>query len=250
MPTPAPAASNQWPFFLPDPQRPSAPVVLVQHQTAPASVNSFEVNNLIMSSQQKPDSLMTSHELNRKVDQQIKQHWFLLGERTPPASPRPSPPTAFAPLPPPHPNTHHHHHHPHPHQHQHQSHSTNSSPNPSNSRKKSVCFNDSSSLRRYSVDDLDISRQTTPLKSCLKSSVTLNDGRYSPIDMNRSVQTQATSMDTKPRPSSAVLSSHVHRSSSVPSSVEHWHARQLKSAPRKKHTCEFIHASRKSLFSS
>ena len=35
-----------------------------------------------MASQQQPQSLMTSDELNRRVDQQIKQHCFLLGEPT------------------------------------------------------------------------------------------------------------------------------------------------------------------------
>ncbi|CAF4485325.1 unnamed protein product, partial [Rotaria magnacalcarata] len=74
-------------FFIPTQQQPTiAPVVLVPQQSAPVSVNSYEVNNLIMSSQQKPQSLMTSNELNRKVDQQIQQHWFLLGERSPSAS--------------------------------------------------------------------------------------------------------------------------------------------------------------------
>lgn len=233
-PAPAPMASNQWPFFVPNPQPTIAPVVLVQQQTAPAAVNSHEVNNLIMSSPQKPQSLMTSDELNRKVDQQIKQHWFLLGERAPLPSPRP-PTTSFTSALPPHPpSAHHHHHthHSHPHDHHHHhSHSTNSSPVSSRPRKKSVCFDDTSISRRHSVDDLDVSRQSTPLKSCLKSSSLTKDDRYSPVNSMQEIPTQTVSSSPLVRPTSAVSSSTVHRSTSVPNSIEHWRGRQLKSAP-------------------
>jgi len=210
---------NNWPFFIPNqqPQQTISPVVLVPHQTAPASVNSYEVNNLIMSSQQKPQSLMTSDELNRKVDQQIKQHWFLLDERQPSASPPPS-----------HSHPYHHHHH------HHHSHSTSSSPNASAIKKKNVCFTDTSTIRRYSVDDLDLHREPTSLKSCLKSSITTtNDERQSPIDINHHVHTQTTSSNQKSRPKSAVVSSDIYRSSVESAPIEHWHTRQLKSAPSK-----------------
>jgi hypothetical protein len=221
MPTPTPMASDNWPFFIPNQHQAISPVVLVPQQTVSASVNSYDVNNLIMSSQQRPQSLMTSDELHRKVDQQIKQHWSLLGDRQPVASPPMPLSTSFTTIPP------HHHHH---------SHSTSSSPNQSITRKKNVCFNDSSSVRRYSVDDLDISCESTPLKSCLKSpspSATI-DERRSPIDVNHNVQTQTIPASQKARPKSAVVSSNVYRSSTAPQSVEHWHARQLKSAPGKK----------------
>jgi hypothetical protein len=223
MPEPPPANSDNWPFFISNqqPQPTITPVVLVPHQTAPASVDSYEVNNLIMSSQQKPQSLMTSDELNRKVDQQIKQHWFLLGERQPSPSPIPSSSISFTSIPP-----HHHHHH--------HSHSTSSSPNSSTIKKKNVCFNDTSSIRRYSVDDLDINRGSTPLKSCLKSSITIsNDGRYSPTDVGHSVQTQTIHTSQRARPKSAVVTNDAYQSSSVPIPIEHWHTRQLKSAPGK-----------------
>ncbi len=233
MPAPLPMTSDNWPFFIPNQQQQQtiSPVVLVPHQTAPASVNSYDVNNLIMSSQQKPQSLMTSDELNRKVDQQIKQHWFLLGDRQPPASPPPPPSTSFMTISP----SHHHHHH-------HHSHSTNSSPNASAIKKKNVCFDDSSTLRRHSVDDLDIHREATPLKSCLKSSITTtkDDERRSPIDINHHVQTQTLPTNQKTRPKSAVVSSDIYRSSSVPPPIEQWHTRQLKSAPSKQNNQTFI----------
>ena len=225
MPEPPPANSDSWPFFVTNqqPQPTVTPVVLVPHQTAPASVDSYEVNNLIMSSQQKPQSLMTSDELNRRVDQQIKQHWFLLGERQP--SPSPIPPQV------PHPHHHNHHHH-----HHHHSHSTSSSPSSLTTKKKNVCFNDSSSIRRYSVDDIDINRRsTTPLKSCLKSSATIStDGRYSPSHFEgHPVQTQTNHTTQRVRPKSAATTNDPYRSSSVPIPIEHWRQRQLKSAPGK-----------------
>jgi hypothetical protein len=218
MPELPPATSDNWPFFISNqqPQPTITPVVLVPHQRAPASVDSYEVNNLIMSSQQKPQSLMTSDELNRKVDQQIKQHWFLLGERQPSASP----------IPPPHPHHHHHNHH--------HSHSTSSSPNSSTIKKKNVCFDDTSALRRYSVDDLDMNRGSTPLKSCLKSSITIsNDGRHSPTDVSHHIQTQTNHTSQRTRPKSAVVTSDAYQSSSLPIPIEHWRNRQLKSAPGK-----------------
>ncbi|CAF1001100.1 unnamed protein product [Adineta steineri] len=216
MPAPFPMTSDHWPFFLPNQQfQSTSPVVLVPHQNIPTSVNSHEVNNLIMISQQRPQSLMTSDELNRRVDDQIKQHWFLLDER-PPSVP---PPQSLPPRPP-STSSHHNHHHPHPHPHQH-SHSTNSSPSPYSTRKKNVCFNDSSSVRRYSVDDLDMSRESTPLKSCLKSS----------IDTHQHTHTHTPSTCQKTKPDSNVMSNNIYRSSSGPISIEHWHARQLKSAP-------------------
>jgi hypothetical protein len=215
-------ASNNWPFFIPNQQQQTiSPVVLVPHQTAPASVNSYDVNNLIMSSQQQPQSLMTSDELNRKVDQQIKQHWFLLGDRQPPPSPPPAPSTHS------HPDHHHHYHH-------HHSHSTNSSPSASAIKKKNVCFTDTSTIRRYSVDDLDLNRQSPPLKSCLKSSITTtNDEKQSPIDITHHVHTQTVPTDQKTRPKSAVVSSNVYRTSVASTPLEHWHTRLLKSAPGK-----------------
>ena len=229
MPEPSPVASQNWPFFLANQQQPQptvTPVVLVPQQTVSASVDSHEVNNLIMSSQQKPQSLMTSDELNRKVDQQIKQHWFLLGEQPALASPATSSSISFTS----NPSLHHHHHHPH---HHHHSHSTSSSPNSSTIRRKNVSFDDSSSIRRYSVDDLDLNRQSpTPLKSCLKSSIgILDDDRQSPIDVTRHTQTQTNPTNERTRPPSAVAASDVYRPSSVPAPIEHWHQRQLKSAP-------------------
>ena len=226
-PTPVPFATNQWPFFPSNPPPSIAPVVLVPQQNAPAAVNSFQVNNLIMSSQQQPQSLMTSDELNRKVDQQIKQNWFLLGERAPAPSPRP----------PPHP---HHHHH---------CHSANSSPVSTRPRKKSVCFDDTSSTRRYSVDDLDVSRSTTPLKSCLKSSSMSKDDRSSPVHCTHHIPTQTVSNSSVARPQSAVSSSSnaIHRSSSVPNSVELWRGRQLKSAPGEGRSLEVLFHVRASL---
>jgi hypothetical protein len=222
-------ASDNWPFFIPNQQQQTiSPVVLVPRQTVPSSVNSYDVNNLIMSSQQKPESLITSDELNRKVDQQIKQHWFLLGERQPPPSPLPHRSTSFTTLPP----SHSHPHHPHPHPHH--SHSTNSSPNASSIKKKNVYFDDTSTIRRYSVDDLDVHRQTTPLKSCLKSSITTTDDeRHSPIDVNHHVQTQTVPTSQKTRPKSAVVTSNLYRPSSVPAPIENWRTRQLKSVPGK-----------------
>jgi hypothetical protein len=232
MPAPPSVASDNWPFFIPNqhqPQQTISPVVLVPHQTAPASVNSYDVNNLIMSSQQKPQSLMTSDELNRKVDQQIKQHWFLLGERQPSASPIPPLSTSCTTIP----SSRSHHPHSH-HEHHHHSHSTSSSPSSSVTRKKNVCFNDSSTIRRYSVDDLDMHRESPPLKSCLKSSLTTTkDENWSPTDTNHHVHTQTRPAIQKTRPKSAVISSDVYRSSAAPPPVEHWHTRQLKSAPGK-----------------
>ena len=227
MPAPFPMTSNNWPFFIPNQQHQTmSPVVLVPRQIAPASVNSHDVNNLIMTSQQRPQSLMTSDELNRKVDDQIKQHWFLLGERQPPASPPPPrpPSTSFSTLPP-------SHSHPHPHHHHHHSHSTNSSPDP---RKKNVCFNDNSNIRRYSVDDIDISRESTPLKSCLKSSITTTQDEKRPsVDISHTIHTQTIPTSHKTRPDSAGTSNNVYRSPSVPTPIEHWRTRQLKSAPGK-----------------
>lgn len=225
MPEPTPVASQNWPFFHANQQQPQptvTPVVLVPQQTVSASVDSHQVNNLIMSSQQKPQSLMTSDELNRKVDQQIKQHWFLLGERPALSSPATSSSISFAS----NPSLHHHHHH---------SHSTSSSPSSSMIRRKNVSFDNSSSIRRYSVDDLDLNRQSpTPLKSCLKSSNgTLDDGRYSPINTMQHIQTQTNLTNERARPQSAVTTSDVYRPSSVPAPIEHWHQRQLKSAPGK-----------------
>lgn len=167
MPTPPPAVSSDtWPFFCPNPQQQNlSSMVLIPNQTAPATVDSYQVNNLIMASQQQPQSLMTSDELNRRVDQQIKQHCFLLDE-----------------------------------------------PTNSSMKKKNVCFNDTSFVRRYSVDDLEVDRPTTPLKSCLKP--TKDD-----------IQ--------KTRPQSAVITHDIYRSSTVPLPIEHWRARQLKSAPCK-----------------
>jgi len=227
MPAPFPMISNNWPFFIPNQQHQTvSPVVLVPHQTAPASVNSHDVNNLIMTSQQRPQSLMTSDQLNRKVDEQIKQHWFLLGERQPPATPSPPPHSrSFTTLPPSHPHRHHH------------SHSTNSSPNPYSTGKKNVYFNDISNIRRYSDDNLDISRESTPLKSCLKSSITTtttpDDEKRPSIDLSHNVQTQTRPTSQNTRPESASTASNVYRSPSVPISIEHWHTRQLKSAPGK-----------------
>lgn len=233
MPEPLPMTSDNWPFFIPNQQQNISPVVLFPHQSAPASVNSYEVNNLIMSSQQKPQSLMTSDELNRRVDQQIKQHWFLLGDRQPPSTPPPPPPpsNSFNTMPPSHSHSHPYHHHQ-PHYH---SHSTNSSPTASSIKKKNVCFDDQSTIRRYSVDDLDITRESTPLKSCLKSSITIStqDERHSPIDINHHVHTQTLPTSQKQRPKSAIVSSDIYRSSSIPPPIEHWHTRQLKSAPSK-----------------
>jgi hypothetical protein len=225
-PTPVPTsmAPNNWPFFIPNqqPQQTISPVVLIPHQTAPASVNSYEVNNLIMSSQQKPQSLMTSDELNRKVDQQIKQHWFLLDERQPSASPILS--NSFTTQSPSHSHPYHHHH----------SHSTSTSPDTSAIKKKNVCFTDTSSVRRHSVDDLDLHQEPIPLKSCLKSSITTtHDERQSPIDSSHHVHTQTILSNHKPRPKSAVVSSDIYRSSAAPAPIEHWHTRQLKSAPSK-----------------
>jgi hypothetical protein len=227
MPTPPPVTSDNWPFFIPNQQQAQqtiSPVVLIPHQTAPASVNSYDVNNLVMSSQQKPQSLMTSDQLNRKVDQQIKQHWFLLGERQPSASPVPSLSTSSTTI-------SSSHSHPHPHHHHQHSHSTNSSPHSATTRKKNVCFNDTSSVRRYSVDDLDIHRETTPLKSCLKSSLTItNNENQSPIDISHNIHTQTKPTSQKARPKSAVISSDIYRSSTAPVPIEQWHTRQLKSA--------------------
>ncbi|CAF1143769.1 unnamed protein product [Rotaria sp. Silwood1] len=225
MPAPISVASDNWPFFIPNQQQQQqtiSPVVLAPQQNAPATVNSYEVNNLIMSSQQKPQSLMTSDELNRKVDQQIQQHWFLLGERQPSAPLISSPSTSLTTIPPHHPHHHHHHHYQH-------SHSANSSPNSSEVRKKNVCFNDTSTIRRYSVDDLDITRESVPLKSCLKSSI--KDDKQISNDIIHNIQTQTIPTSQKPRPTSAVISHDPYRASSVPVSVEHWHTRQLKSAP-------------------
>ncbi|CAF4800558.1 unnamed protein product [Rotaria sp. Silwood1] len=228
MPAPISVASDNWPFFIPNQQQQQqtiSPVVLAPQQNVPATVNSYEVNNLIMSSQQKPQSLMTSDELNRKVDQQIQQHWFLLGERQPSAPLISSPSTSLTTIPP----THSHPpHHPHHHHYQH-SHSANSSPNSSEVRKKNVCFNDTSTIRRYSVDDLDITRESVPLKSCLKSSI--KDDKQISNDIIHNIQTQTIPTSQKPRPTSAVISHDPYRTSSVPVSVEHWHTRQLKSAP-------------------
>lgn len=245
MPAPVAAKPDNWPFFIPNQQQPSvAPVVLVPQQTVPASVNSYEVNNLIMSSQQKPLSLMTSVELHRKVDQQIQQHWFLLDERPPSTIPLSQQSTPLTLMPPPHPQSHSHSHHHHPHQHQHAdchhhhhhqscSHSAGSSPNLSETRKKTVCFDDTSAVRRYSVDDLNISQQTGPLKSCLKSSSTtsLKDETHQSTEIFHHCQTQTTPTSQKPRPSSAQVTRDVYRPSSVPAPIEHWHSRQLKSAP-------------------
>ena len=239
--------SNNWPFFAPNQQQTIAPVVLVPQQTTSTSVNSYDVNNLIMYSQQKAESLMTSDELHRKVDQQIKQHWFLLDERQPPpSSPRPPSTSLLTTMPPSHLPNHHHHDHGHHHHHQH-SYSTNSSPNQSVTRKKNVCFNDTSTIRRYSVDDLDISRPSTSLKSCLKSSLssllTTNDEKNSSINVSHHVQTQTLPRSQKPRPHSAVVSSNVYRTSAVSQPIEHWHARQLKSAPGKKSYILFLDSS-------
>ena len=224
MPPPFPMTSNSWPFFIPNQQFQSiSPVVLLPQQAVPTSVNSDEVNNLIMISQQRPQSLMTSDELNRRVDDQIKQHWFLLGDRQPPPTPRP----VSAALPPSHSQHQQHHHH--------HSHSTNSSPNPYSTRKKNVCFNDSSSVRRYSVDDLNMSRESPLLKSCLKSSTgsSIPTDQRPPTDVFHHTHTQTAPTCHKPRPDSATMSSSICRSPSVPSSIEHWHNRQLKSAPGK-----------------
>ena len=235
MPELVPTTSQNGPFFMMNqqPQPTITPVVLIPQQSAPASVDSYEVNNLIMSSQQKPQSLMTSDQLNRKVDQQIKQHWFLLGERQPP-SPAPSSSISFTSTS----SSHHHHHHPHHHHHHHQhnhSHSNSSSPNSLTMKRKNVSFDDASSIRRYSVDDLDLNRQSTPLKSCLKSSTsTPIDDRQSPIDdVVRHTQTQTNPTNERTRPRSAVVTNDVYRTSSVPAPIEHWHNRQLKSAPGK-----------------
>ncbi|CAF1445134.1 unnamed protein product [Adineta ricciae] len=224
MPAPFPMTSNEWPFFVPNQSFHSiSPCVLVPHQTVPASVKSEEVNNLVMISQQRPQSLMTSDELNRKVDDQIKQHWLLLGERAPPA-------TSTPPLPPSRVHSHSHHSHSH---HQHHSHSTNSSPDPYSTRKKNVCFNETSSVRRYSVDDLDMTRAPTPLKSCLKSSTgkTTPDEQRACASVIHHTHTQTIPTCHGPRPDSAASSHNVYRSPSVPTSIEHWHTRQLKSAP-------------------
>ncbi|CAF2569114.1 unnamed protein product [Rotaria sp. Silwood2] len=232
MPAPMPTASDNWPFFISNQQQQQqtiSPVVLAPQQKAPATVNSYEVNNLIMSSQQKPQSLMTSDELNRKVDQQIQQHWFLLGERQPSAPTISSPSTSLTTIQPTHSHPHHHHHPPDHHHHHHLSHSANSSPNPSEIRKKNVCFTDTSPIRRYSVDDLDMTRESIPLKSCLKSSIT--DEKQTSNNIIHNVQTQTISTNSKLRPNSAVISNDVYRPSSEPVSVEHWHTRQLKSAP-------------------
>ena len=227
MPEPSPVDKDNWPFFIPNQPQPSiTPVVLVPQQSAPASVNSYEVNNLIMASQQRPQSLMTSDELNRRVDQQIKQHWFLLGERQAPPSPPPL--TTIPPVPP-----HHHHHH----HHNHDSHSTSSSPNASTFKKKNVYFNDTSSIRRYSVDDLDINRETNPLKSCLKSSK--DEQQYSSTDIIHHAHTQTNLTNQKTRPKSAVVSTDIYRPSSTPAPIEQWHSRQLKSAPGKKNNFFF-----------
>ncbi|CAF3516562.1 unnamed protein product [Rotaria sordida] len=226
MPAPIPVASDNGPFFIPNQQQQQtiSPIVLAPQQRAPATVNSYEVNNLIMSSQQKPQSLMTSDELNRKVDQQIQQHWLLLGERKPSASLISPRSTSLTTIPSSHPHHPHHLHHHHQH-----SYSANSSPNPSEIRKKTVCFNDTTPNRQYSVDDLDITRQSIPLKSCLKSSI--KDEKQTSYDIIHNVQTQTIPTNQKIRPTSAVTSNDAYRSSSIPGSVEHWHTRQLKSAP-------------------
>ena len=150
----------------PNQQHCVSPMVLMPQQTAPASVNSYDVNNLIMPSPLKPQSLMTSDELNRRVDQQIKRHWLLLDERSP------TMPSRCV--------------------------SASCSPNPFTAAKKNVSFDHLSTVRRYSVDDLDTYRESTPLKSCLKSSTS----------------------QTMPSPVPC-----------VPMSIEHWHGRQLKPAP-------------------
>ena len=157
------------PCFAPNQQHSVSPMMFMPQQTAPASVHSYDVNNLIMSSPLKPQGLMTSDELNRKVDQQIKRHWLLLDERSS------TMPSRCA--------------------------SASSSPNQFTAAKKNVSFDHLSTVRRYSVDDLDTYRDSSPLKSCLKTS--------------GSFHTQ-----TRPAPPT-----------SVPISIEHWHGRQLKAAP-------------------
>ena len=229
-------ASDNGPYFIPNQQQPTvSPIVLVPHRTTSTSVNSNDVNNLIMSSQQKLQSLMTSDELNRKVDQQIQQHSLLLGEQQPSTSLNRSvsPPPMTVPLPHSHSDSYLRSH---PHEYYHHcSHSINSSPNPSGIKKKNVCFKDVSTNRRYSVDDLDISRQSIPLKSCLKSSTTtIKDEKQLSTDINHDVQTQTMPTNQNPRPKSAVVSNNAYQTSSVPASIELWHTRQLKSVPSKK----------------
>ncbi|CAF3421527.1 unnamed protein product [Rotaria socialis] len=229
MPTPIPMKSDNWPFFIPTQQQPTiAPVVLAPQQSVPATVNSYEVNNLIMSSQQKPQSLMTSNELNRKVDQQIQHHWFLLGERSPSASQISQHSTSLSTIPMAHSHPDHYPHH------HHHSHSANSSPNSSEIRKKNVCFNDASTIRRYSVDDLVVSQESTTLKSCLKSSssvTTIQNERSPSTDIIHHSHTQTIPSSQKARPHSAAVLHDAYRPSSVSAPIEHWHTRQLKSAP-------------------
>jgi hypothetical protein len=75
------------------------------------------------------------------------------------------------------------------------------------------------------------------LKSCLKSSITTttttDDEKRPSIDLSHNVQTQTRPTSQNTRPASAVTASNVYRSPSVPISIEHWHTRQLKSAPGK-----------------
>lgn len=227
--------TNSWPFLGLGPQTNATSIVLAPQHIVSASVNSHDVNNLIMSSQKKPESLMTSDELNRRVDEQIRKHWSLLGEQSPP--PAPSPSVQFVTsIPPPVPshNDHHHHHH-HRHHANHLSHSASPSPSLSSARKKSVCFNDTSITRRHSVDDLNVSRQPTPLKSCLKSAST-SQFEYSTESLNPQIKQTQTDIHHYPaRPQSAALTHEVARSASAANSVEFWHNRQLKSAPSMDH---------------
>jgi hypothetical protein len=216
MPVQVAMPSQQGPFILADQQQGAAPIVLLAQQTVPAAVNSDAVNNLIMYSQQQPHTLMTSDELNHRVDQQIKQHWCLLADRTSTQTVASLP--VVAPV---CPSVQHHCHPRLVH-----SHSACASPDTLNRRKRNVCFNDTIQIRNYSSDDMSLSPQSLPAKSCLRSSSMTRDERPSSIDWTCHT---SISDSSDARTNSACTA--VHQTPSALNTVEHWHRRQLKSAP-------------------